>query len=154
MSNSHLDCNMYSAKYHIGKMKITFNLKLLPILVTLYEQDSVTKTATKLGMSQSTVSSALAELRSLYGDQLFIRLSHGLEPTTRAASIVGNAQDILRRLEQAMAPNAEFNPAKDESTFTLALHPVAEFLFFSEDRGQGPAIQSACQFAFCVFVRG
>ena len=57
---------------------------LLAVLVSLLRTRKSTDTAAELNMTQSTVSHALARLREMIGDPLFVRRPHGLEPTPHA----------------------------------------------------------------------
>ncbi|MBC7881963.1 MAG: LysR family transcriptional regulator [Anaerolineae bacterium] len=57
------------------------DLNLLTILLVLLRERSVTRTARLLGVSQPTVSRALAALREQLGDELLIRTRKGMEPT-------------------------------------------------------------------------
>jgi len=49
------------------------DLNLLLVLDALYEEGTLTRTAQRLRLSQPTVSAALAKLRQVFGDELFIR---------------------------------------------------------------------------------
>jgi len=63
------------------------NLNLLPIFQVLTEQQSLSRAAVILGMSQSAVSHALTKLRAHFDDPLFIRVKQGVEPTARAIQL-------------------------------------------------------------------
>ena len=56
---------------------------LLLVFRELARTRRTTETARRLAVTQSTVSHALARLRDLFGDPLFVRRPHGLEPTPR-----------------------------------------------------------------------
>ena len=56
-------------------------------LATLERFGTVSEAATRLRLTQSAVSHALARLRDLFGDPLFVRRPHGLEPTKRAMAL-------------------------------------------------------------------
>ncbi|MGO1562189.1 MAG: LysR family transcriptional regulator, partial [Actinomycetaceae bacterium] len=49
------------------------DLQLLTTFVRVYEARNVTRAAEDLGLSQPTVSHALARLRRQVGDELFVR---------------------------------------------------------------------------------
>ena len=63
------------------------DLNLLTILEVLFEERSVTRTGTRLGMSQPAVSRALARLRILFGDPLLVESSGGYVLSERALEI-------------------------------------------------------------------
>ena len=75
------------------------NLNLLPVFLILAEQHNLSRAAELLGMSQSAVSHALTKLRAQFGDPLFIRAKHGMEPTPRAlqlATPISQALSLIR----------------------------------------------------------
>mgnify|MGYP003494002548 CR=1 FL=1 len=63
------------------------DLNLLPIVIALYDESSVSRAAQVLGMSQPAVSMALRKLRVAYHDPLFVRVRNGITPTPRAHAL-------------------------------------------------------------------
>lgn len=63
------------------------DLNYLRILATLLETENVTRAARQLGMSQPTVSRALAALRKSFGDPLLVKTNAGMTPTQRAVAL-------------------------------------------------------------------
>ena len=57
------------------------DLNLLPVFEAAYEERSLSGAAARLAMTQPAVSHALARLRVLCNDDLFVRRSRGVEPT-------------------------------------------------------------------------
>jgi len=110
-------------------MNHRLDLNLLPIAVALYEERGVSKTATRLGMSQPAVSAALAKLRKAFDDPLFVRTSRGMEPTPRAQALIAPARDVLSRVERDLLSGLTFDPATANVTFTFALSDVGEMVF-------------------------
>lgn len=110
-------------------MNKRLDLNLLPIAVVLYEERGVGKAATRLGMSQPAVSSALARLRNAFDDPLFVRTAHGMEPTPRAHALIAPARDVLARVERDVLAGMAFNPATANATFSFALSDVGEMVF-------------------------
>ena len=112
-------------------MKLSdFDLNLLPVIVVIFEERSVTLAARRLGMSQPAVSKALARLRKCMGDQIFVRTSNGMEPTARTSSIIERARDMIALVQRDIISDAFFDPATTKTSLTFALSEVAE-LFFS-----------------------
>jgi DNA-binding transcriptional LysR family regulator len=110
-------------------MNKRLDLNLLPIAVVLYEERSVGKAATRLGMSQPAVSSALARLRNAFDDPLFVRTAHGMEPTPRAQALITPARDVLARVDRDVLSGMAFNPATANATVAIALSDVGEMVF-------------------------
>lgn len=111
-------------------MNRTVDLNLLPIAVTLYEARSVTLAAQRLGMTQPAFSKALAKLRRMVGDELFIRVGYGMVPTPRADNFVTFARDFLSGLSRQLSSRKVFEPDVSETTFTFAMTEVQELVFF------------------------
>jgi len=109
-------------------MTRSFDLNLLPVLVKIYEHESVSAAAADLGMSQSAISGALAKLREIYGDPLFHRVGRGMQPTSRMHALIGPLRDSLQSMEGTLRAE-EFNPATTSMTFKLAMSDVGEMVF-------------------------
>ena len=107
------------------------DLNLLPIIVALYDELSVSAAGRRLGMSQPSVSKALRRLRETFDDPLFVRGPSGLVPTPRAHSIVNAARPHLKSLQEDLLEDEGFDPARSTRPITLATSDVAEMAFFA-----------------------
>jgi DNA-binding transcriptional LysR family regulator len=65
------------------------------------------------------VSQSLSRLRVLFADGLFIRRSHGLEPTPRALELAPQIDELLNRFELAIGTQV-FVPAQSDRLFRLS----------------------------------
>ncbi|MGH8432159.1 MAG: LysR family transcriptional regulator, partial [Solimonas sp.] len=83
-----------------------------------------TEAARQLGITQSTVSHALARLRDLFADPLFVRRPHGLNPTQRALELAPRIESLIDMMGAVMVLEG-FDPARSERRFRLA---AAEFV--------------------------
>jgi DNA-binding transcriptional LysR family regulator len=126
---SNLDDNDYLPTRYKTMAFGALDLNLLPILVALHDERSVSVAAQRLGMSQPGLSTALARLRDTFADPLFVRTSRGMEPTPRALALVAAARDVLAKVETDMLTTETFDPATTRRTFTLALSDVGEMVF-------------------------
>jgi DNA-binding transcriptional LysR family regulator len=95
------------------------DLNLLRVFDALIEERSVTRAAARLHITPSAVSHALARLRDLFEDQLFVRGPQGMQATPRAAEIGPRLRDGLHQLEMALTPRA-FEPLASNRVFTIA----------------------------------
>jgi DNA-binding transcriptional LysR family regulator len=95
------------------------DLNLLRVFDALIEERSVTRAAARLHITPSAVSHALARLRDLFEDQLFVRGPRGMQATPRAAEIGPRLRDGLHQLEMALTPRA-FDPQASDRVFTIA----------------------------------
>ena len=73
------------------------DLNLLKVFEAIYDEGGAGRAALRLGVTQSAVSAALARLRVLYADPLFVRTGRGLSPSLRARElrpIIGEGRDL------------------------------------------------------------
>lgn len=77
-------------------------LNLLPILRSLLETNSVSRTAAALSLTPSAVSHALARLRRTLEDELFVRTAAGLTPTPCATRLADDLGVGLATIERAV----------------------------------------------------
>jgi DNA-binding transcriptional LysR family regulator len=107
----------------------TPDLNLLPIVVALYDELSVSRAARRLGMSQPAVSKALRRLRETFDDPLFVRGPSGMVPTPRAHAIVRAARPHLQHLQEDLLKGERFDPATSTRPIVLGLSDIAEMAF-------------------------
>ena len=107
----------------------TPDLNLLPIVVALYDELSVSRAARQLGMSQPAVSKALRRLRETFDDPLFVRGPSGIVPTPRAHAIVRAARPHLQHLQEDLLKGERFDPATSTRPIVLGLSDIAEMAF-------------------------
>jgi DNA-binding transcriptional LysR family regulator len=107
----------------------TPDLNLLPIVVALYEELSVSRAARQLGMSQPAVSKALRRLRETFDDPLFVRGPSGIVPTPRAHAIVRTARPHLQQLQEDLLRGESFDPSTSTRAIVLGLSDIAEMAF-------------------------
>ena len=95
------------------------DLNLLRIFDILYDERNVTRAAARLFLTQSAVSHALARLREVLGDPLFVRIPSGLRPTERAHRLAPRLRVALAEI-RSMAANPTFDPAKTRQRFIIS----------------------------------
>lgn len=86
------------------------DLNLLVVFEALWAARSVTGAGKRLGLSQPATSGALARLREMLGDRLFVRGRTGLEPTPRCAELAGPLSRTLVELRNVVT-RSTFDPA-------------------------------------------
>ena len=92
--------------------------QLLTTFKAIYESGSLTAAAKNLGVTQSAVSKQLQKLRDWFGDELFVRTTAGMEPTSKAAQIIVNVETILQQVMQLTEPDS-FKPEQLKGVFTV-----------------------------------
>lgn len=103
-----------------------YDLNLLPIFVTLMEERSVTRAAERLGITQPALSNALARLRLMLQDQLFVRERYGIQPTPIALELAPVIAEALAKIDDAVLGQQDFNPAEAERLLTIAPNGYVE----------------------------
>lgn len=105
------------------------DLNLLVVFQQLLQDRQVSRAAAALGLSQPAVSHALRRLRTLLGDELFVRTAQGMEPTAFALQLAEPVGQALATLHRALNSAAVFAPGQSTRTFTLAMTDVGEIYF-------------------------
>lgn len=103
------------------------DLNLLVVFDALMQERNVTRAARRLFLSQPAVNHALARLRILIGDPLFIRHGREMLPTPRAEALGPSLRPLLEGLSEALLGRA-FTPAALDQTFRIALPDIAEWV--------------------------
>jgi DNA-binding transcriptional LysR family regulator len=93
---------------------------LLLVLRELLRLRRTTLVAERLRLSQSAVSHALGRLRRLFGDPLFVRRPHGLEPTRHALELAPRVDALLDAMNDALGLSARFEPVSTTRGFRIA----------------------------------
>jgi DNA-binding transcriptional LysR family regulator len=71
------------------------DLNLLVIFEAVYSTGNISRAADRLSMSQPAVSNALARLRELMDDPLFVRAPRGVEPTSKTREMINPVREAL-----------------------------------------------------------
>jgi DNA-binding transcriptional LysR family regulator len=113
-------------------------------LHALLEEGQVTRAARRLGITQSSMSHRLSQLRRGLGDELFVREGTSLVPTMRALAIKAPLAEALRALELAVSSPATFDPRSAKLGLLLflpdLLMPLVPRLLNSL-RSEAPALE-------------
>jgi DNA-binding transcriptional LysR family regulator len=105
-----------------------FDLNLLRVLDAVLAEQSVTRAARRLHLSQPAVSHSLRKLRVALGDPLIERVGRSMRITAEGRRLAPEVADILRRVQLTIGP-PPFDPATTERRFALAMpDPLAMHL--------------------------
>jgi DNA-binding transcriptional LysR family regulator len=105
------------------------DLNLLVVFQQLLVDRRVSKVADNLGLSQPGVSNALARLRKLTDDPLFLRTPKGMEPTPFAEQLAEPTARALQVIHSAFNQRASFDPATSKQSFTVGMSDIGEIYF-------------------------
>ena len=97
------------------------DLNLLKAFDALCRDGSVTKAAERLAIGQPAMSHALGRLRELLDDEVFVKTPRGMEPTTRARTLMAPVRTALAQIEHALNDGHAFEPSTDDSRFRVAM---------------------------------
>lgn len=102
------------------------DLNLLVAFDALVAERSVTRAGKRIGRTQPAMSAALARLRSLFQDELFVRGSTGLQPTARALDLAEPVSRALAEIQRALNFTHVFEPKSSTYSLTVAVseHPA------------------------------
>ncbi|MBO0594954.1 LysR family transcriptional regulator [Nesterenkonia sp. E16_7] len=105
------------------------DLNLIRVFVAVHEEGSVTAAAERLHLSQPTVTQALNRLRRETGEELFIRVGRGIEPTRSATELYAKVGHIPGAVDAAVRAVSHFDPATTVETFRMALTDLGQTIF-------------------------
>lgn len=105
------------------------DLNLLVVFDALIVEQNVTRAGQRIGLSQPATSSALLRLRRLFGDELFVKTSTGMQPTLRALRLAALIRPALSQLQMALDSQECFEPSTSKHLFRLGMSDYAEFVF-------------------------
>jgi DNA-binding transcriptional LysR family regulator len=102
---------------------------LLRALYTLLTEQSVSRAALKLGLSQPALSNSLRRLRDITGDALLVRSKSGMVATQRGRELLAYAADALAAIDRIVHPATEFSPATSTRVFQLGAPDYLDAVF-------------------------
>ena len=105
------------------------DLNLLVLFNQLLVERRVARVADNLGLTQPAVSNALARLRKLLGDELFLRTPAGMEPTPFAEQLAESVTYALGMIHSALNQRSTFDPKTSAQSFTVGMTDIGEIYF-------------------------
>ena len=102
------------------------DLNLLVVFDAMLEHRSVTRAAEALGLSQPATSAALARLRLLFDDPLFVKTGPAMRPTPRALALATAVRRVIGTVKEEILQASAFEPAGTDQTFHLIAPDIAE----------------------------
>ncbi|OBZ97553.1 hypothetical protein ADU59_00630 (plasmid) [Pararhizobium polonicum] len=85
------------------------DLNLIIYLDALLTENSVSRAAERVNISQSAMSDALARLRSYFQDHLLVQVGREMVPTPLALSMKGSIRNVLLQVESVVSSALEFD---------------------------------------------
>lgn len=105
--------------HHINLAGIDLNL--LVVFDALMTEQNVTRAGVRVGLSQPATSNALARLRNLTKDVLFIRTAAGIRPTPTAIVLHQKLRPTLQQIQSVLLEKSIFDPEVSDRTFAIGM---------------------------------
>jgi DNA-binding transcriptional LysR family regulator len=105
------------------------DLTLLLVFLGLLRRRKASEVADELGLTQSAVSQALKRLRSIFGDDLFLRRPHGMEPTAVALALESTLASAVESVRAALERPKPFDPALATGIIRMAALDAEQAFF-------------------------
>ncbi|WP_110657228.1 LysR family transcriptional regulator [Salinicola halimionae] len=109
-----------------------FDLNLLIAFDAMMRERSVTRAAERLRIRQPAMSHNLSLLRTLFQDDLFVRVGIIMQPTVRAQMLAEPVEQALGMMQSLIHASSEFDPATDQRIFRMGFSSEVELLLMPE----------------------
>jgi len=96
------------------------DLNLLIVFAVFAEERNVSRTATRLLLSQPAVSRALQRLRDMFHDDLFVRAAGSYELTPQGQRLLSELEVMLPKLDRLLS-GSNFDPSSEQANFRIAV---------------------------------
>ncbi len=102
------------------------DLNLLVALDALLQEQSVSRAALRVGLSQPAMSRALSRLRGLLEDPVLVRSGREMVPTSRALATRAPLHQALEAIRRTLEPSSQFEPARSTRSFSLSCIDITQ----------------------------
>ncbi|WP_295872690.1 LysR family transcriptional regulator [uncultured Zhongshania sp.] len=104
-------------------------LTLLQVFDAIMTEGSVTRAGQRLAMSQPAVSNAIARMRDIWKDPVFVKKGRQIEPTAFAQSLWAQVRAPMQQLSSALESRG-FDPAQSHRQFRIAIADLSVDLYW------------------------
>ena len=106
-----------------------FDMNLLVVFEAIYLTASVSRAAERLALSQAPTSHALARLRQVCNDELFVRSGQRFVPTRVAETLFPQVERALKLRRAGLSEASGFDPAESPRNFHVSIpHPLGPLI--------------------------
>lgn len=102
------------------------DLNLFVVFDAIYTEGGITRASEILNLTQPAVSHALARLRDVVKDPLFVREGNVMTPTPLARELIGPIRSSLHGIRNALHGLDTFDPATSRKRFKIGLRQILE----------------------------
>ncbi len=140
-----------SGSFALGRAPVVnvsrVDLNLFVVLDAIYTEGGITRASERMNLTQPAISHALARLRELVGDLLFVREGHTMMPTAAAHALIGPVRRALKEIEGSLNQMQQFDPATSTRSFRIGMRHMVESATLPElalrVRAQAPGVRIA-----------
>ena len=104
------------------------DLALLMFFDALATHGSVSKAAQQMRVTQPAMSNALAKLRKMFGDPLFVKTQEGVAPTPKALELMTPIRQALAGMEEVLSTTGTFDPGTARVRLTVTATDYVDFV--------------------------
>jgi DNA-binding transcriptional LysR family regulator len=126
-------------------VKASLDLNLVYVAESLFRHANVSRAAKELGVTQSSVSHALARLRDHFGDPLFVRVAKGVAPTQMAKDLRASIEELADKGRALSSRPESVDLRRVRTRFTIGTTDYVEVLLvpalLERLRAEAPGIQ-------------
>ena len=108
------------------------DLNLFVVFDVIYTEKNLTKAGQVLGITQPAVSNALSRLREQFNDELFVRSSNGMIPTSVAENMIQDIRIALGIIRNSITESETFSPKTAKATFRISIGDTSEYRLLPE----------------------
>jgi DNA-binding transcriptional LysR family regulator len=105
------------------------DLNLLVVFDAMVTHRSVTRAGQALALIQPAMSAAVARLRALLDDPLFVRSGAEMKPTPRALELATPIRRVIELVKTDVLQRSRFDPAVTTRVFTIVTPDIGEINF-------------------------
>lgn len=134
------------------------DMNLLVIFEAMMQERNVSRVGEKLFLGQPAVSSALARLRAMFADPLFVRNGRYMEPTARAQDLFERFTPMLDTIAITLSQVSDFDPANSSRTFHVGISDDVEYgllpPLLRHLRAEAPSVKLVIHHTDCTRISG
>lgn len=104
----------------------SIDLNLLATFDAIEHERNITLAASRIGVTQPAMSNALARLRRIFNDPLFVRAGRKMQPTPFAERLAEPIRQSCALINYALAMEKNFEPGKSTQQFNFYMTDIGE----------------------------
>jgi DNA-binding transcriptional LysR family regulator len=112
----------------MGSKNADFDLNLIRVFDAMLRTKSATAAAAELSCGQPAISHALARLREVFKDRLFVRRRAGMVPTPYALELAQSFNAAASLIERSLSLPGDFDPSTAEREFNIVMDDISAVL--------------------------